>query len=104
MTDSMFFPCHSKLSVRGKNKKEKLAGLFSNFSKSADDMVLSSTQKDMDEFFEHERNFLTEYFTHIKDSTLKADRMTRNHKGEFYQLYVVTAFSRLSSMCFLSSE
>lgn len=75
------FNCVIQLSVRGKNKKEKLAGLFSNFSKSADDMVLSSTQKDIDEFFEHERTFLTEYFTHIKDCTWKADKMTRSHKS-----------------------
>lgn len=70
-----------QLSVRGKNKKEKLAGLLSNFSKSADDMVLSSTQKDIDEFFEHERVYLSDYYNHIKECTSKADRMTRSHKG-----------------------
>lgn len=70
-----------QLAVRGKNKKEKLSGLWINFSKSADDMVLSSTQKDIDEFFERERVFLTEYYNHIRDCTAKADRMTRSHKG-----------------------
>lgn len=47
-------------------------------------MVLSSTQKDIDEFFERERVFLTEYYSHIRDSTAKADRMTRSHKGEIF--------------------
>jgi len=77
----IFLEYDSDLSVRGKNKKEKLSGLLANFSKSADDMVLSSTQKDIDEFFERERVFLSEYYTHIKDATSKADRMTRAHKS-----------------------
>ncbi|KAI1284811.1 Sorting nexin-6 [Halotydeus destructor] len=77
----IFLEYEQDLSVRGKNKKEKVAGMFSKFSKSADDMVLSSTQKDIDEFFEHERVFLTEYFTHVRDCTTKADKMTRAHKS-----------------------
>jgi sorting nexin-5/6/32 len=73
------------LSVRGKNKKERLAGIFSNIGKYGDDLLLSSTQKDIDEFFEHERVFLTEYYSHIRDATVKADRMTRAHKSIFHQ-------------------
>lgn len=68
--------------VRGKNKKEKLSGFFTNVSKSADEVVLSSTQKDIDEFFEHEKVFLVEYYTHIKDATTKADKTTRAHKSK----------------------
>ncbi|CAG2121148.1 unnamed protein product, partial [Medioppia subpectinata] len=77
----IFLEYDSDLSVRGKNKKERLAGLFSNIKLSADDMLLSSTMKDVDEFFERERLFLTEYFSHIRDATTKADRMTRSHKN-----------------------
>ncbi|XP_054155818.1 sorting nexin-6-like [Oppia nitens] len=77
----IFLEYDSDLSVRGKNKKEKLVGLFSNIRSSADDMLLSTTMKDVDEFFEKERQFLTEYFNLIKDSTGKADRMTRSHKN-----------------------
>ena len=82
----------NQLSVRGKNKKEKLSGLLANFSKSADDMVLSSTQKDIDEFFERERVFLSEYLSHIKDCTQKADRMTRCHKA------VADSYIKISSV------
>ncbi|RWS23929.1 Sorting nexin-6-like protein [Leptotrombidium deliense] len=77
----IFLEYEHDLCVRGKNKKEKFAGLLSTFTKSADDMVLSSTQKDIDEFFEHEKVFLSEYYTHIKDCTMKADKMTRCHKN-----------------------
>ena len=78
----IFLQYENDLSVRGKNKRERLAGIFNSLGKSADDMVLSSTQKDIDEFFDHEKVFLSEYYTHIKDCTSKADRMTRVHKSE----------------------
>lgn len=87
----VFLEYEKELSVRGKNKKEKLAGLLSHLGKSADDLRLSSTQKDVDEFFEHERNFLTEYHTHVRDATTKADRMTRAHKN------VADSYIRISS-------
>lgn len=71
----------TQLSVRGKNKKERLVSLFSNIRSSADDIVLNSTMKDVDEFFERERLFLNEYHSNIKDATSKADAMTRAHKS-----------------------
>lgn len=77
----VFLEYEKELSVRGKNKKERLAGLLSHLGKSADDLRLSSTQRDVDDFFEHERTFLTEYHGHLRDATQRADRMTRAHKN-----------------------
>jgi len=77
----IFLEYDQDLSVRGKNKKEKISGMLATISKSADDIVLSSTQKDVDEFFEKERVFLNEYYTNIKECTHRADRMTRAHKA-----------------------
>lgn len=88
----VFLEYDQDLCVRGKNKKEKLAGLFSNISKSADDLLLSTTQKDVDDFFEHERNFLIEYHNHIRDATMKSDKMTRNHKN-VADSYIKISFS-----------
>ena len=51
-------PSTQDLNVRGKNKKEKLAGIFSSFHKTGDELLLSGTQKDVDEFFEHEKVFI----------------------------------------------
>ena len=51
------------------------------FSKTTDEILLSSTQKDVDEFFDKEKVFLLEYHSLLKDATLKADRMTKSHKG-----------------------
>lgn len=87
----IFLQYENDLNVRGKNKREKIADMFLSLSKSADDMVLFTTQKDIDEFFEHERLFINEYLNHIRDCTIKADLMTKSHKS------VADSYIRLSS-------
>lgn len=37
--------------------------------------------QEVDEFFEQEKMFLLDYFSKIKDSTAKAEKMTRSHKS-----------------------
>ncbi|NXK53401.1 SNX6 protein, partial [Chauna torquata] len=69
-----------QLSVRGKNKKEKLEDFFKNMVKSADGVIVSGV-KDVDDFFEHERTFLVEYHNRVKDASAKSDKMTRSHKN-----------------------
>ncbi|PVD26602.1 hypothetical protein C0Q70_14279 [Pomacea canaliculata] len=76
----VFLEYSGDLSVRGKNKKEKLGGFFKNLSKSVDETLLSG-QKDIDDMFENEKQFLIEYHAKIRDATLKADRMTKVHKS-----------------------
>ncbi len=77
----VFLEYDKDLSVRGKNKKEKLAGLLSSFQKTGDELLLSSTQKEVDEFFEREKNFLVEYHAQLKDCTIRSDKMTSLHKS-----------------------
>lgn len=43
-------------------------------------MCLLSTQE-VDDFFEQEKTFLLDYYSKIKDSTAKAEKMTRSHKN-----------------------
>ena len=59
-----------QLSVRGKNKKENLETFLRSFSKTTDEILLGSTQKDVDEFFDKEKNFLLDYHSLLKDATL----------------------------------
>jgi len=80
-----------QLSVRGKNKKEKLETFLRSFSKTTDEILLSSTQKDVDEFFDQEKVFLLDYHSLLKDATFKADRMTKGHKD------VADSFIKISS-------
>ncbi|KAM6131455.1 LOW QUALITY PROTEIN: sorting nexin-6 [Pterocles gutturalis] len=76
----VFLEYNQDLSVRGKNKKEKLEDFFKNMVKSADGVIVSGV-KDVDDFFEHERTFLVEYHNRVKDASTKSDKMTRSHKN-----------------------
>lgn len=75
----VFLEYKQELSVRGKNKKEKLGGFIKGFAKGVDEALLSS-QKDADEFFEGEKKFLVEYHSKLRDATKQSDRMTKSHK------------------------
>ena len=55
-----------ELNVRGKNKKEKLVDIFSSFQKTGDELLLSNTQKDIDDFFEASTGSFLSYFLAIK--------------------------------------
>uniref|UniRef100_A0A8P4K974 PX domain-containing protein n=1 Tax=Dicentrarchus labrax TaxID=13489 RepID=A0A8P4K974_DICLA len=75
----VFLEYNQDLSVRGKNKKEKLEDFFKNVVKSADGVLVAGV-KDVDDFFEHEKTFLLEYHNRVKDASAKSDRMIRSHK------------------------
>uniref|UniRef100_A0A673M010 Sorting nexin-6-like n=1 Tax=Sinocyclocheilus rhinocerous TaxID=307959 RepID=A0A673M010_9TELE len=70
----VFLEYNQDLSVRGKNKKEKLEDFFKNVVKSADGVLVAGV-KDVDDFFEHEKTFLLEYHNRVKDASAKSDRM-----------------------------
>ncbi|XP_072032485.1 sorting nexin-6-like isoform X2 [Amphiura filiformis] len=75
----VFLEYKQELNVRGKNKKERFGGLVKFVTKSVDEVLISG-QKDVDSFFEHEKQFLVEYHVKVKDATMKSDKMTRTHK------------------------
>ncbi|CAB3360193.1 sorting nexin-6 isoform X2 [Cloeon dipterum] len=76
----VFLEYDQDLCVRSKNKKELFEGLVKSFSKTSDELLLSATQKDNDDFFEKEKDFLLEYHSHLRDATAKADKMTSRHQ------------------------
>uniref|UniRef100_A0A8C5I1X9 PX domain-containing protein n=1 Tax=Gouania willdenowi TaxID=441366 RepID=A0A8C5I1X9_GOUWI len=76
----IFLEYDQDLSVRRKNVKEMFGGFFKIVAKSADEVLISGT-KEVDEFFEQEKTFLLDYYSKIKDSTIKAEKMTRSHKN-----------------------
>lgn len=87
----VFLEYDQDLAVRSKNKMEVLGGFMKSLSKSTDELLLSATVKDVNDFFEQEKNFLIEYHAHLKEATAKADRMTKRHKD------VADTFIKLSS-------
>ncbi|XP_063587314.1 sorting nexin-6-like isoform X1 [Penaeus indicus] len=96
----VFLEYEHDLSVRTKNKKEKVEGLFRSINKSTDEILLAATQKDVDDYFEKEKGFLLEYHAAIKDSTLKADKMTQAHKTGVADSYIKlsTGLSQLGTI------
>lgn len=76
----VFLEYNQDLSVRSKNTKEKFGGLVKSISKNADELRLSN-QKDIDEYFENQKKFLTDYNFKIKESCLRADRMTNTQRN-----------------------
>ncbi|XP_042874214.1 sorting nexin-6-like isoform X3 [Penaeus japonicus] len=96
----VFLEYEQDLSVRTKNKKEKVEGLFRSINRSTDEILLAATQKDVDDYFEKEKGFLLEYHAAIKDSTLKADKMTQAHKTGVADSYIKlsTGLSQLGTI------
>ncbi|XP_037072109.1 sorting nexin-6-like isoform X2 [Pollicipes pollicipes] len=78
---TVFLEYDQDLSVRGRNRKERLEGLMRSFSKTTDELLLQATQRDVDEFFDHEKSFVLVFHEHIKEATARADRMTRSRKN-----------------------
>uniref|UniRef100_A0A9J7Y176 Sorting nexin n=2 Tax=Cyprinus carpio TaxID=7962 RepID=A0A9J7Y176_CYPCA len=76
----VFLEYNQDLSVRGKNKKERLEDFFKNVVKSADGVLVAGV-KDVDDFFEHEKTFLLEYHNRVKEASAKSDRKIRSHKS-----------------------
>lgn len=64
-----------------KNLKEKTTGFLKNWSQKADEKLMLSGQRDVDEFFEKERGFLDEYYNRIREATNRSDKMCKNYKG-----------------------
>ncbi|NWR89381.1 SNX5 protein, partial [Furnarius figulus] len=76
----VFLEYDQDLSVRRKNTKEMFGGFLKSVVKSADEVLFSGV-KEVEDFFEQEKNFLVNYYNKIKDACAKADKMTRSHKN-----------------------
>ncbi|XP_058808610.1 sorting nexin-6 isoform X2 [Phymastichus coffea] len=76
----VFLEYDQDLCVRGKNKMEMFGGLMKSFSKTKDEYYLSATVKDVNDFFDQEMTFLTQYHQNLKEATSRADRQTAKHK------------------------
>ena len=69
-----------------------MEGFFRSFNKSTDELLLSATQKDVDNYFDKEKSFLLDYHTAIKVSTANSDKMTSSHKSRTSIIINLTVF------------
>jgi len=94
----VFLEYKEDLSVRGKNAKEHISGFFKTLTKTADEVILAN-QKETDEFFERQKQFLITYNGKIKDATSAADKATRTQKTAVdTYIKLSTAFNTLSTV------
>lgn len=61
--------------------------------------------QEVDDFFEQEKTFLLDYFSKIKDSTAKAEKMTRSHKSISFYISISKTTVRVTrlftELCFV---
>ncbi len=76
----VFLEYEENLSVRTKNTKEKAAGFLKSVTKTADENLLLSNQRDDDPFFRDEKSYLVQYYTAVHDAYLTADAACRGRR------------------------
>lgn len=98
-TFRVFLEYDQDLWCRGKNKIEKIESFMNTVSATTDEYLLSAKVKDICDFFDDEKKFLINYHSHLKESTAKADKMTRKHKevADCY-LSISSGFVQLSTI------
>lgn len=78
----VFLEFDQDLCARPRGRFQQLGGLVRTIGNTTDQYYLNVTVRDVNEFFEHQMNSLVEYYGHLKEATLYADKMTEKHKGK----------------------
>lgn len=76
----VFLEYDQDLCARPRKKLDLFGGLVRSFGKTTDEIYLGATVRDVNDFFENELQFLTDYNSHLKEASVRTDRMTKKHK------------------------
>ncbi|CDS36664.1 sorting nexin 6 [Echinococcus multilocularis] len=76
----VFLEYEQELSVRTKNAKEKAVGFLKSVTKTADENLLLSNQREDDPFFREEKSYLVRYYNAVHDAYHSTDAMCRNRR------------------------
>ncbi|XP_058061954.1 sorting nexin-6 isoform X1 [Anopheles bellator] len=76
----VFLVYDQDLCAKMKKKMDIFGGLMKNIGKTTDEIYLGATVKDVNDFFERELQFLGEYHAHLKEASLRTEKMTNKHK------------------------
>ncbi len=76
----VFLEYDQDLCARPRKKLDLFGGLVRSFGKTTDEIYLGATMRDVNDFFENELQFLTEYNSHLKEAAGRTERMTKKHK------------------------
>ncbi|GLV31610.1 Sorting nexin 6 [Carabus blaptoides fortunei] len=76
----VFLEFDQDLCARPRGRFEQLGGLVRSLGSTTDQYYLGATVRDVNDFFEQQMNSLNEYHSHLKEATMRTDKMTDKHK------------------------
>lgn len=76
----VFLEYDQDLCAKPRKKMDFFGGFVKSLGKTTDEIYLGATVRDVNDFFENELQFLTEYNSHLKEAAIRTERMTKKHK------------------------
>lgn len=76
----VFLEYDQDLCPKPRKKMDIFGGLVRSIGKTTDELYLGATVRDVNDFFENELQFLTEYHAHLKEAAARTEKMTNKHK------------------------
>ncbi|XP_022224480.1 sorting nexin-32 isoform X2 [Drosophila obscura] len=94
----VFLEYDQDLCAKPRKKMAIFGGFVKSLGKTTDEILLSATVRDVNDFFENELQFLTEYHGHLREAALRTEKMTQRHKdvGDSHQK-ISNALTQLST-------
>ena len=76
----VFLEYDQDLCAKPRKKMAIFGGFVKSLGKTTDELLLGVTVRDVNDFFENELQFLTEYHGHLREASLRTEKMTQRHK------------------------
>lgn len=94
----VFLEYDQDLCAKPRKKTAIFGGLVKSIGKTTDEIVFGVAVRDVNDFFENELQFLTEYHALLKEAAMRTEKMTQRHKevGEAHQK-ISNALTQLST-------
>ncbi|EDW28843.1 GL19393 [Drosophila persimilis] len=94
----VFLEYDQDLCAKPRKKMAIFGGFVKSLGKTTDEILLSATVRDVNDFFENELQFLTEYHGHLREAAIRTEKMTQRHKdvGDAHQK-ISNALTQLST-------
>ncbi|XP_023031382.1 sorting nexin-6 isoform X2 [Drosophila willistoni] len=95
----VFLEYDQDLCAKPRKKMAIFGGFVKSLGKTTDEILLSATVRDVNDFFENELQFLTEYHGHLREAAARTEKMTQRHKdvGDSHQK-ISSALTQLSTI------
>ncbi|XP_037959521.1 sorting nexin-32 isoform X2 [Teleopsis dalmanni] len=83
----VFLEYNQDLCAKPRKKMAIFGGFVKSLGKTTDEILFGAIVRDVNDFFENELQFLTEYHGHLREAALRTEKMTQRHKdvGECHQ-------------------